>query len=88
MKLHLLAWTTGNEHALVTLANGQRAFVSGGAGGINFAPGQINRLFGHTHPFQFNFTGPSNVDRAAIRALGQRSSWVLDHGQLIKFGQR
>jgi len=40
---------TGNEHALVTLANGQRALVSGNEFGIRFGQGQISRLFGHTH---------------------------------------
>lgn len=78
---------SGNEHALVTLANGQRALVSGGPGGINFGSGQITRLFGHTHGYQFPAGGASAADRAAIQALGQRSSWVLERGQLFKFGK-
>ena len=82
-----LTFGTGNEHALVRLANGERALVSGGEGGINFAESQITRLYGHTHPFQFNATGPSMADRAAVQSLGQRSSWLLEHGQLFKFGR-
>jgi hypothetical protein len=80
-----LTFRTGNEHALVTLANGQRALVSGGPNGINFGQGQITRLFGHTHGFQYPAAGASAADRAAIQALGQRSSWVFEHGQQIKF---
>lgn len=32
------------------LANGERALVSGGPGGIDFNAGSITRIFGHTHP--------------------------------------
>jgi hypothetical protein len=45
-----LTFATGNEHALVRLATGERALVSGGPGGITFAEGQITRIIGHTHP--------------------------------------
>jgi RHS repeat-associated protein len=81
------SFQTGNEHALVTLANGQRALVSGGEGGIRFGEGQIKRLFGHTHGYHYPAGGASAADRAAIQALGQRSSWVLEHGKLFKFGK-
>lgn len=80
-----LTFQTGNEHALVTLASGQRALVSGGPGGISFGQGQITRLFGHTHGYQFAGAGASGADRAAISALGQRSSWILERGSLFKF---
>ena len=43
-----LPWETGNEHALVTLANRDRAIVSGGPGGIDFAEGEVTTIFGHT----------------------------------------
>jgi hypothetical protein len=82
-----LTFETGNEYALVKLANGERALVSGGPGGIDLAEGQITRLYGHTHPYQFNACGASAADRAAVRSLGQRSSWILERGQRIKFGR-
>jgi hypothetical protein len=80
-----LTFQTGNEHALVTPANGQRALVSGGPNGINFGRGQITRLFGHTHGYQYPAAGASAADRAAIQALGQRSSWVFEHAEQVKF---
>lgn len=81
----VLTFQTGNEHALVKLATGERALVAGGPGGINFAEGSITRIFGHTHPYGTAIVGPSNADRAAIQALGQRSSWLLEGGTLGKF---
>lgn len=81
-----LTFETGNEHALVKLVTGERALVSGNEYGISFGE-QATRVFGHTHPFQFPASGPSPIDRAALRALGQRSSWLFEHGQKIKFGQ-
>jgi RHS repeat-associated protein len=81
-----LTFETGNEHALVRLANGQRALVTGGERSIDFAAGQITRLYGHTHPFFRGSVGPSAIDHAAVRALGQRSSWLFEGGYQIKFG--
>jgi len=83
-----VTYTTGNEVALVKLASGERALVTGGQGGINFADGQITRLFGHTHPYQVPPTGPSAFDVQAIQSLGQQSSYILEHGQLFKFGAK
>lgn len=80
-----LTFTTGNEHALVKLADGSRAIVSGGRGGINFASGQVKRLFGHTHPYHLPSTGPSAADFQALHSLGQRSSYVLEHGIITRF---
>ncbi len=79
---------TGNEHALVKLATGDRALVSGGPGGIDFAPNQIARLFGHTHPYHVPPTGPSASDIAVLESLGQQSSYLLEHGQLIQFRRK
>jgi RHS repeat-associated protein len=70
------------EVAVVKLANGERALVTGGAEGISFGEGSIVRLYGHTHPFP---TGPSSLDFQAIRTLGQRSSWIYEAGGLTKF---
>jgi RHS repeat-associated protein len=81
-----LTFETGNEHAVVTLANGERALVSGNPYGIRFGD-QITRIFGHSHPYQFtNAVGASAVDRAAIQALGQRSSWLAERGAGGLFG--
>ncbi len=80
-----LTFSSGNEVALVKLANGNRALVSGGSSGITFGDGQITRIFGHTHPFHVPPTGPSAFDDQALQILGQRSSYILEHGDLIKF---
>ncbi len=83
----VLTYETGNEHALVGLANGDRAIVSGGPGGIEFTD-DVTRVFGHTHPYQLPISGPSSADFAMLDAYGQQSSWLLEHGQLTKFGAR
>ena len=80
-----LTYTTGNEYAVVKLADGTRAIVSGGQGGINFAGGQITRIFGHSHPYQLPATGPSALDFESLQILGQRSSYLLEHGVLTRF---
>jgi hypothetical protein len=74
-----LTFTTGKEHAVVTLANGKRVLVSGGPGGINFAEGSITRIFGHTHPTN---ALPSAADAAALRALGQSKQYVFHGGEV------
>lgn len=73
-----LTWSTGNEHAVVRLANGQKAVVSGGPGGISFEMGQIKTLFGHTHP---TIAGPSGADFTALKILNQTRQYVLHGGQ-------
>jgi RHS repeat-associated protein len=78
-------FTTGEEVALVKLANGERALVTGGSAGVDFGTGEITRLYGHTHPYDGPTLGPSRLDVDAIRKLGQKSSWILERGQLIKF---
>ncbi|MEO1013139.1 MAG: hypothetical protein AAFX53_17730 [Bacteroidota bacterium] len=74
-----MTWMTGNEHAVVRLANGQKAIVSGGSGGISFKHGQIRTLFGHTHPTS---APPSLGDYNALRQLGQSRQYVLHGGQV------
>lgn len=81
-----LTFSSGNEVALVKLASGERALVSGGPRGIEFAEGEITRVFGHTHPYDIPPTGPSDFDFHALQSLGQQSSYLLEHGQLVKFG--
>ncbi|HEX9411374.1 MAG TPA: RHS repeat-associated core domain-containing protein [Actinomycetota bacterium] len=81
----ILTYETGNEHALVKLASGERAIVSGGPGGIDFAEGEVTRIFGHTHPYQFPATGPSSADFQMLDYFGQRSSWILEHGDLYRY---
>jgi hypothetical protein len=43
------------------------------------------RLIGHTHPYYLAPTGPSAADFGALQQLGQRSSYLLEHGKLTKF---
>jgi hypothetical protein len=81
-----LTFATGNEHALVSLTNGQRVIVSGGPTGIDLSGLNVRRLLGHSHPYHLAPTGPSPADFDALKALGQRSSYLLEHGTLTKFG--
>ncbi|AFD06129.1 RHS repeat-associated core domain-containing protein [Solitalea canadensis] len=76
-----LTWTTGNEYALVTLQNGERALVSGGPGGISFKTNQIIRLFGHTHPTS---AGPSSADFVAVKLLNQSKQYVFHGGNITR----
>ena len=80
-----LTFETGNEHAVVKLANGQRAIVSGGTNGVSFGAGEVTRIYGHSHPYQFGATGPSSQDINALGVLGQKSSYLLEHGTISKF---
>ena len=50
-------------------------------------PGVV-RLIIHTHPYDSALRGEiavSYVDRLALGKLGQVSSWLLVHGELVKF---
>jgi hypothetical protein len=73
------------EIALVKLPNGQRALVTGGRDGIHFGQNQITRIYGHTHPYGYGYTGPSQADREALVLLNQKSSYLIDNGTLEKF---
>jgi RHS repeat-associated protein len=80
-----ITFQTGNEVAAVKLANGQRALVSGGPGGIQLQG--VTRVYGHTHPFgNVGPVVPSASDVSALQSLGQRSSYILERGQVLKFG--
>lgn len=81
-----LTFATGNEHALVRLATGERALVSGGPGGISFGEGQVTRIIGHTHPYGTASVGASAADRAALQTLGQTHSYIQEGGRIIRFG--
>jgi hypothetical protein len=83
-----LTFSTGNEHAVVKLATGERAIVSGGPTGITWESGQVTRLFGHSHPYHLAPTGPSPADISTLGVLGQRSSYLLEHGELTRFWGR
>ncbi|WPQ66295.1 RHS repeat-associated core domain-containing protein [Chitinophaga sancti] len=74
-----LTWTTGNEHAVVTLTNGERALVSGGPGGIIFKRSEVKLLFGHTHPTS---APPSSTDATALTELGQTKQYVYHGGEI------
>jgi RHS repeat-associated protein len=80
-----LTFTTGNEHALLRLSNGQRVIVSGGPGGIDLSGLKIRRIIGHSHPYHRQSAGPSADDFDALRKLGQPSSYLLERGTLTRF---
>ncbi|WP_449397593.1 hypothetical protein [Chryseobacterium wanjuense] len=73
-----LTWSTGNENAVVRLANGEKAIVSGDPGGISFETGQIKTLFGHTHPTS---VPPSAADFKALKILNQIKQYVFHGGE-------
>lgn len=82
-----LTWSSGNEHALVTLSGGQRALVSGGPGGIFFENGQIKRIWAHTHPDPSN---PSVADGLILQTLGnsQQTVFNVGNGNVTKVRRR
>lgn len=46
----------------------------------------IRELIAHTHPYQYEAQGVSDVDYLALRQLSQENSILLEHGQEIPFG--
>ena len=74
-----LTFSTGNEHALVALENGDRALVSGGEYAIAFDELPISRIFGHTHPTN---ALPSQADVDALGQLGNSKQYVFHGGQI------
>jgi hypothetical protein len=74
---------TGNEHAVVKMANGERVIVSGGPGGSQLSS-DVTRVFGHSDLYLLPWTGLSADDFGMFDALGKKSSWLLEHGQLIR----
>lgn len=78
-KVKALTWETGNKHALVKLANGDRALISGGPEGIEFKSSQITTIFGHTH---LTSASPSSSDFKSLILLGQSKQYVFHGGQV------
>ena len=74
------------EHAVISLKDGRRVLVSGGRHGVELTD-DVNRVLGHTHPWTLPPTGPSGADLNALEALGQRSSYLLERGELNKFSR-
>jgi len=83
-ELKQLTFTGGKEHAIVKLSNGKRVIVSGAHKAIQLSE-DVNYLYVHTHPYDVNALGPSGADYNALKALGQASSYLLEHGSLSKF---
>ena len=75
---------SGQEQALVRLGSGGRVIVSGGHTGISGLD-NISELIAHTHPYDVMAQGPSPADYTALNQLGQQSSILLEHGQVITF---
>ncbi|MCP4086103.1 MAG: hypothetical protein GY745_13760 [Actinomycetia bacterium] len=81
-----LTFTTGNEHAVVKLANGDRVLISGGSGGIELTT-DVTLVYGHTHPYGVLSNGASPGDYAMLDALDQPFSYVIDNGEIIRFNR-
>ncbi len=84
-EMKYLQYTTKVEHALVRVAKGKYQIVKGGPTGIHFPEGSIQRLIAHTHPPIRGAAGPSAGDYRTLKVLGQKSSWILERGDRIKF---
>jgi len=80
-----LTFASDVEHAVVTLKDGRRVLVSGGKHGIELTK-DVKRVIGHTHPYSLPPSGPSTGDLNALRELKQRNSYLLERGELQKFG--
>ena len=51
-----------------------------------FEEGQITMMYAHRHPYGFlSDATPSLDDFQMFRSLGQSSSWLSHHGQLVRF---
>ena len=81
-----LTFTTGNEHAVVKLANGDRVLISGGSGGIKLTT-DVTLVYGHTHPYGVLSNGSSPGDYAMLDELDQPFSYVIDNGEIIRFNR-
>jgi hypothetical protein len=78
--LQMRTYTNQVEHAIVRLgpnseAPGARVIVSGGRDGITFKPGEIDLMFGHTHPY---VTGASVADQKALEYLNQSKQYIFE----------
>ncbi len=82
-----ITFSTGNEVAAVSLQNGQRTLVQGGSAGIsNLEALGVRRVLGHTHPYGgAGPVVPSAGDFNALQQLGQRHSYIIERGQVIRF---
>lgn len=58
---------------------------AGGATGIDLSS-DVTQVLAHTHPYHLPALGPSADDVAMLSQLGQSSSILLEHGQIILFG--
>jgi hypothetical protein len=76
-----LTFKTGNEHAVVQFPDGSRAIVSGNSKGIYFKAGQVEIVFGHTHPTS---APPSEADLEALIISDKSQQTVYHGGQVTK----
>jgi hypothetical protein len=75
-----LTYTTGDEYAVVRLADGRKALVKGGPGGIDL-PKDLKTLFGHTHPYPGS--PASAADFKAIEIYDQSKQYIYSNGKLF-----
>jgi RHS repeat-associated protein len=86
-EMKALTWTTGVEHAIISLRDGARMIVSGGPSGIILGNLPVRRIILHTHPYGVK-GGPSPMDFLALRKLRQTKSYILEAGETILFRRR
>lgn len=70
---------------MVSLKDGTRVLVQGGEKGMSLGHLPGRRVLGHAHPYHTAPTGPSGADISALQFLGQKSSYLFEHGELFRF---
>jgi hypothetical protein len=81
-EMRYLQWSTGREHYLISSRDASASLFSGGRYSTTFEfTTEMRRILAHTHPV---VSGPSPEDFATLRALGQRSSWLLEPGMPLQ----
>ena len=81
-----LTYETDSEHALVRTVDGTFEIQSGGQAGIDLS--DVDQVLAHTHPYSLPGLGPSQDDVDMLGNLGQGTSILLEHGQMIWFGAK
>lgn len=85
-----LTYMNDVEHSVFRMKDGTLQMFSGGRDGIKIGSiiDEIKTWVGHTHPYSLPPTGPSPGDFAVLDRLGQKSSWLLEHGEFTKFWRK
>jgi hypothetical protein len=84
-EIEALTKATGNEYAIVKLKDGRRAIVYGNSEGIFFKEGEVEIIFGHSHP---TGAGASAADYEALHILDQSQQTIIHDGKISKIRKK